>query len=237
MFIEKDPISIPHFFTNKKDIEIAGLFASIFAWGHRTIIIKKSKELMTLFDNAPYQFIQEHEQKDLKRLEAYKHRTFNSTDLLYFIHFLKYHYSRFQSLETAFTKWMAPGDLNIEKALIGFHNYFFSLPEAPHRSKKHISTPLGGSTCKRINMYLRWMVRKDNCGVDFGLWNTILPSQLICPIDLHVARVARRLHLIKSKNLDWQAALQLTKKLTQFDKLDPVKYDFALFGLGAIEKF
>jgi uncharacterized protein (TIGR02757 family) len=237
LFIEKDPVSIPHMFTKKQDIEIAGFFASIFAWGHRTIIINKSKALMSLMDNAPYQFIMDHREKDLKRMLGYKHRTFNVTDLLYFILFLKYHYNLSPTLETAFSQWMNPEDENIENALIGFHNYFFSLPDAPVRTKKHIATPVRGSTCKRINMYLRWMVRKDNCGVDFGIWKKISPARLICPVDLHVARVAQRFNLVQRKKADWLAALELTEKLKQLDREDPVKYDFALFGLGVLEKF
>ena len=178
-FIEKDPISVPHLFTRKQDIEIAGFFASIFAWGNRTIIINKSKELMKLMDDSPYEFILHHSEKDLKRLLQFKHRTFNVTDLLYFILFLKHHYEQSNTLETAFSKWMNKKDDTVENALTGFHDYFFSMEDAPVRTKKHIATPLRNSTCKRLNMFLRWVVRKDNCGVDFGIWKTIAPSQLI----------------------------------------------------------
>lgn len=236
-FIEHDPISIPHLFTKKQDIEIAGFFASIFAWGNRTIIINKSRELMKLMDDTPYDFIIHHGEKDLKRLLQFKHRTFNVTDLLYFILFLKYHYQSSKTLETAFSQWMDANDKTIEKALVGFHDYFFSLEDAPVRTKKHIATPKRNSTCKRLNMFLRWMVRKDNCGVDFGIWNRISPSQLICPIDVHVARVAKRFYLIQRKQIDWQTALELTKHLKKFDRNDPVKYDFALFGLGVTKKY
>jgi uncharacterized protein (TIGR02757 family) len=236
-FIEPDPISIPHFFSKKQDIEIAGFFASIFAWGNRTTIINKSRELMKLMDDVPYDFIVHHNEKDLKRLLQFKHRTFNVTDLLYFILFLKHHYQYSKTLETAFSKWMDTTDETIERALVGFHDYFFSLQDAPVRTKKHIATPKRNSTCKRLNMFLRWMVRKDNCGVDFGIWNTISPSQLICPIDVHVARVAKRFDLIDRKQIDWQTALDLTSRLKKFDTNDPVKYDFALFGLGVVEKF
>jgi uncharacterized protein (TIGR02757 family) len=235
-FIERDPISIPHLFTKKQDIEIAGFFASIFAWGNRTIIINKSKELMKLMDNAPYQFIINHNEKDLKRLLQFKHRTFNVTDLLYFVLFLKHHYKQSNSLETAFSKWMNKKDDNIEIALAGFHDYFFSLKDAPVRTKKHIATPVRNSTCKRLNMYLRWMVRRDSRGVDFGIWKTISPSQLVCPVDVHVGRIARRFNLIQRKQTDWQTALELTSHLKQFDPDDPVKYDFALFGIGVTEK-
>jgi uncharacterized protein (TIGR02757 family) len=236
-FIAHDPVSIPHFFSKKQDIEIAGFFASIFAWGNRTIIIKKSKELMALMDNAPHQFIVGHSEKDLQRMLQFKHRTFNVTDLLYFIQFLKHHYQQSNTLETAFTKWMDKTHENIEKALTSFHDYFFSLHDAPVRTKKHIATPVRNSTCKRLNMYLRWMVRKDDCGVDFGIWRNISPSQLICPIDVHVARVARRFNLIQRKQVDWQTALELVSHLKEFDRDDPAKYDFALFGLGAVEKY
>jgi uncharacterized protein (TIGR02757 family) len=236
-FIEPDPVSIPHLFTKKQDIEIAGFFASIFAWGNRTTIINKSKELMRLMDEAPYDFIISHSEKDLQRLLQFKHRTFNTTDLLYFILFLKHHYQQSTTLETAFSKWMNKRDATIEKALTGFHDYFFSLQDAPVRTKKHIATPERNSTCKRLNMFLRWMVRKDHRGVDFGIWKNIAASQLICPIDVHVARVAKRFNLIRRKQTDWQTALELTAHLKKFDRNDPVKYDFALFGLGVVEKF
>lgn len=236
-FIEKDPICIPHLFSKKQDIEIAGFFASIFAWGNRTTIINKSKELMQLMGNAPYDFIISHSEKDLKRLLQFKHRTFNTTDLLYFILFLKHHYKKSKTLETAFSRWMKQNDESIEKALIGFHHYFFSLQEAPVRTRKHIASPKRNSTCKRLNMFLRWMVREDHCGVDFGIWKNISPSQLICPIDVHVARVAKRFNLIQRQQVDWLTALELTAHLKKFDRDDPAKYDFALFGLGVVEKF
>ena len=236
-FIENDPISVPHFFTKKQDIEIAAFFASVFAWGNRTTIINKSRELMQLMENAPYDFILNHKESDLKKMLGYKHRTFNVTDLLYFIMFLKYHYNQSKTLETAFSNWMDRNDPNVEKALTGFHHYFFSIPDAPARTRKHIATPERGSTCKRLNMFLRWMVRKDNKGVDFGIWNKIAPSQLLCPIDVHVARVAKRINLITRKQVDWLSALELTDHLKKFDREDPAKYDFALFGLGVVEQF
>lgn len=236
-FIPHDPISVPHRFTKKQDIEIAAFFAAIFAWGNRTIIINKANELMKLMDDAPHEFCLAMRSDGLKRLLQFKHRTFNTTDLLYFISFLHHHYSHHDSLETAFSQWQDPKDASIEKALIGFHNYFFSLEDAPLRTKKHIATPARGSTCKRLCMFLRWMVRKDNNGVDFGLWSAISPAQLVCPIDLHVARVARQFALIKRPQTDWLTALALTGELKKFDPHDPAKYDFALFSLGVIEKF
>jgi uncharacterized protein (TIGR02757 family) len=238
-FIKGDPVCIPHLFTKQADIEIAGLFAAVFAWGNRTTIINKSKELMKLMGDAPYEFCLHHSEKDLQSLVQFKHRTFNTSDLLYFIEFLKYHYTYHSSLEDAFLKFPAGSgeDKKIEQSLIHFHNYFFSFEHVPNRTKKHIATPYKGSTCKRLNMYLRWMVRKDKHGVDFGIWKKIKPSELICPIDLHVARVAKRFDLLHRKQIDWQAAVELTRYLRTLDPLDPVKYDFALFGLGVIEKY
>ncbi len=192
---------------------------------------------MRLMDDVPHNFITGHSETELQKLLHFKHRTFNTTDLLYFVFFLKHHYAKADSLETAFAEGMKKGDSNIENALVYFHNYFFSLEDAPPRTKKHIATPARGSTCKRLCMFLRWMVRRDNCGVDFGLWQTISPPQLVCPVDLHVARVARSFTLIERPQTDWQTALQLTERLKEFDAADPVRYDFALFSLGATEKF
>lgn len=231
-FIKDDPVSIPHRFAKKQDIEISGMFAAIFAWGLRKTIINKCSELMSLMDDAPYDFILNHKEKDLKRLLQFKHRTFNTTDLLYFIHFFKNYYSENSSLENAFAKHILKGDEDVRSGLAGFHDLFFSLPDAPSRTKKHLPTPLRKSSCKRINMYLRWMVRADKQGVDFGLWKKISPAQLLCPLDLHVERVSRELTLLKGKQNAWESTLQLTKRLREFDVTDPVKYDFALFGMG-----
>ncbi len=235
-FIANDPICIPHLFTKRQDIEIAGFFAAIFAWGNRAIIIKKAKELLQRMDNEPYDFCLHHSEEDLKKLLQFKHRTFNDTDLLYFVEFLQHHFKKHISLENAFL--IGKGKtFSMKVALENFHHYFFSLEDFPPRTKKHIASPEKNSTCKRINMYLRWMVRKDNCGVDFGLWQKIKPADLICPIDLHVARVAKRLNLLNRKQIDWNAAVELTNHLKKMDKNDPTKYDFALFGLGVVEKF
>ncbi len=236
-FIAQDPISIPHQFSKKQDIEIAGFFAAIFSWGNRTTIINKSKELMQLMDNAPHQFVLQHQQKDLKKLSGFKHRTFNTTDLLYCIEFFNMHYLENDSLENAFTKGLHKKDATIEKGLAGFYNYFFSLPDIPERTKKHIASPEKKSSCKRLNMYLRWMVRRDKKGVDFGIWKNISPSQLVMPIDVHVLRVAQKFNLLQNDKTDWQAALELTAYLRTLDAADPVKYDFALFGTGAMEKY
>ena len=256
-FITNDPIVIPHSFTRKQDIEIMGFWAAILAWGQRVTIINKCRQLIDLMDGAPYDFIMNHEEPDLKKLLQFKHRTFNDVDTLYFISFFRYHYERHESLEDAFIppdplkgeyedgpqdlKTSAPPSggwgVKVESALNHFRTYFFSLPDYPHRTKKHISSPLQKSTCKRLNMFLRWMVRDDDKGVDFGIWNKIKPADLICPCDLHVDRVARSLKLITRKQTDWQTAMELTEKLREFDPADPVKYDFALFGLGIEEKF
>jgi len=232
-FIPHDPVSVPHLFTLKQDIEIAGFFAAVFSWGNRTTIINKSKELMEMMDYAPYQFITQHQAADLKRIKNFKHRTFNTDDLIYFIAFFHRHYSSFSSLETAF--FPAAG-LSVQEGLNYFKQYFFSGEHLP-RTEKHIASPRQKSSCKRLNMFLRWMVRKDRQGVDFGIWKMITPADLICPLDIHVARVARKLNLLKRKQTDWQAALELTHVLRTLDKNDPVKYDFALFNLGIVEKF
>jgi uncharacterized protein (TIGR02757 family) len=262
-FIENDPICIPHQYSKRQDIEISAFFASILAWGQRKTIINKCNELFLRMDNSPYEFMLNHGDEDLKRLLGFKHRTFNDTDLLYFVSFFKHHYSRSNSLETAFLPEdfnleyvqgagpmevelassacmlgdFSTSDLTIEKALNHFRTYFFSIPDFPSRTIKHISSPLQKSTCKRLNMFLRWMVRKDNCGVDFGIWNHIPASALICPCDVHVDRVGRKLKLIKRKQTDWLTAVELTNNLKKFDPNDPVKYDFALFGMGVEEKF
>ncbi len=236
-FIANDPICIPHSFHKKQDIEIAGLFAAIFAWGNRTTIINKSRELMRLMHNEPYDFCIHHTDNDLKQLLQFKHRTFNATDLLYFIAFLKFHYNKHASLENAFTINFNKKEATIEKALINFFHYFFSLEDAPERTQKHIASPEKNSSCKRLCMYLRWMCRQDNKGVDFGIWKQIKPSQLIMPVDVHVARVAHKIGLIENQKADWKLACHLTQKLSTLDPRDPVKYDFALFNLGVMEKY
>jgi uncharacterized protein (TIGR02757 family) len=234
-FIANDPVVIPHGFTRPQDIEIAGLFAAILAWGQRVTIIRKCRELLARMDQAPYDFIRNHQETDLKSLLGFKHRTFNDTDLLYLVSFLHEFYGQYHSLEDAFT---GSGTITNQKLrLEHFYNTVFSLPDAPHRTRKHISTPARKSACKRLNMYLRWMVRQDDRGVDFGIWHTIKPADLVCPCDVHVGRVARKLGLITRPQIDWEAARELTAHLQLLDPQDPVKYDFALFGLGVEEKF
>jgi len=236
-FIEDDPISIPHLFSDPRDIEIAGFFSAILAWGQRKTIINKCRELMSLMDDSPYQFTQDHSENDLKALIKFKHRTFNSTDLLYFVHFLKGIYSKHPSLEDSFFGLDGENQQPIEKALNRFRNKFISLPDFPKRTGKHISSPEKKSACKRLNMFFRWMVRKDDKGVDFGIWQKFKPSQLICPCDVHVEKVARQLGLITRRQTDWLTAVELTDSLRKFDRADPVKYDFALFGIGLEQKY
>ena len=189
---------------------------------------------MQLMHHAPYEFVCNHQPPDLKALLHFTHRTFNATDLLYCIQFLKHHYSTNDSLETAFTGNTLYHNTNVQEALIGFNTYFFSLPFAPIRTQKHIATPLKKSACKRLNMYLRWMVRQDDKGVDFGIWKNIKPYQLIIPIDVHVAKIATQLGLYNCQKTNWDTALQLTKVLQTLDSTDPVKYDYALFSMGVL---
>jgi uncharacterized protein (TIGR02757 family) len=231
-FIKNDPICIPHLFSKQQDIEIMGFFAAIFAWGNRTTIINKCHELINRMDRSPHDFMLHHSDNDLKKLLGFKHRTFNDTDLLYAVSFFKYWYSNHTTLETAFSVTLKKSDPTVEHGLNGFRNLFFSLKDVPNRTKKHVASPVQNSACKRINMYLRWMVRTDKAGVDFGLWNQIKPSQLICPLDVHVQRVAIQLGLLQREQADWKAAMELTGNLKKLDNNDPVKYDFALFGLG-----
>lgn len=235
-FITDDPIQIPHRFAQLQDREIMGLFAAVLAWGQRQTIIRSTEKIIMLMGGAPYRFVMHHQPDDLIPLQDFVHRTFNGTDLLYFIYFLRWYYERNESLETAFSDGISPHDLTIENGLIHFHHLFFSLEDAPARTRKHIATPERKSACKRLNMFLRWMVRRDDAGVDFGCWHRISPAQLVCPLDVHVERVAHRLGLLKRTQSDWQAALELTANLRKFDKNDPVRYDFALFGLGLADK-
>jgi uncharacterized protein (TIGR02757 family) len=234
-FIDKDPVCIPHAYSVKQDIEIAGLFAATLAWGNRTTIISNCRKLMGWMDNAPYDFILHHKDTDLKSFVHFVHRTYNATDLLYFLSLLQYHYRKHDTLEAAFVPAQRYTEANTEQALVHFHNYFFSI-EHPERTRKHVATPTRNSACKRLNMYLRWMVRKDNNGVDFGIWNKIKMHQLVCPLDVHVARVAERLELIPNIKADWNNAKLLTSRLKELNPKDPAVYDYALFGLGAEER-
>jgi uncharacterized protein (TIGR02757 family) len=243
-FLAVDPIGIPRRFSLQQDIEIAGFFAAILAWGTRKGIINSCNKLIAAMNNTPYQFIMQtdwdKEPEAFNVFNGFVHRTFNDMDLWHLMNFLQHHYRNEQSLETAFTQWMRPGDETIENALSGFHNYVFGYSEdaaAETHCRKHIASPVKKSACKRLNMYLRWMVRKDIAGVDFGIWKNISPAQLVIPIDVHVSRVSQRLGILHRTQNDWQAAMELTQYLKELDADDPVKYDFALFGLGVMEKY
>ena len=231
-FISQDPISIPHQFSSLQDIEIIGFWIAMLSWGQRKTILNKGAELIELMDGQPYDFVLNHQEKDRQRFAHFKHRTFNYTDTLYFLSFFQQYYRHHNSLEDAFVRHLSPDDATIKTALIGFHDSFFALDYAPQRTRKHVATPARKSRCKRLNMFLRWMVRKDEHGVDFGLWHQINPAQLMMPLDLHVERVARQLGLLQRKQTDWLAVEELTSALRQFDPTDPVKYDFALFGMS-----
>ena len=230
-FIESDPIQIPHRFDKKQDIEIAAFFSALLAWGNRKMIIRNASRLMELMDNSPYDFITNHKESDLSRFEGFVHRTFNEIDLLYYIHSLKSIYSEFGGLEKQFDNSQ---DLNIQ--IHNFKKLFMSF-DAPLRSGKHLGDPKKGSAAKRIHMFLRWMVRSGDKGVDFGIWKEVNPSQLYCPLDIHSGNVARKLKLLDRKQNDQKALQELSLALKKLDPKDPVKYDFALFGLGVFEKF
>ena len=235
-FIESDPISIPKRFFKKQDIEIAGLWSAVLSWGQRKTIIAKAGQLMELMDDAPHDFILNHSEKDRKRFLSFVHRTFQPIDTLYFLEFFQWYYKNHNSLEEGFVKHLPADADNAGPALEGFHNLFFSLPNAPKRTKKHLPSPKTGSTCKRLNMFLRWMVRKDDQGVDFGIWKRIKPSQLLIPLDVHVERVARKMGLLSRKQRDWKAVVELTERLKKYHPEDPVLFDYALFGIGVLEK-
>lgn len=235
-FIETDPIQIPHRFSKKEDIEIAGFLASTIAWGQRKTIINNALKLMELMDNAPHDFIINFKEKDLNRFKGFVHRTFNYDDLLAFLNALQRIYKLENSLENAVAISFRE-DLNQPgSGWNTFKTNFFSGPHLP-RSQKHLPDPFKGSAAKRMNMYLRWMIRSDQQGVDFGIWKSMSPGQLYLPLDVHTSRVARKLNLLSRKQDDWKAVIELTEKLREMDPNDPVKYDFALFGLGAFEKF
>jgi uncharacterized protein (TIGR02757 family) len=236
-FIADDPISIPHALVRAQDREIMGFWAATLAWGQRKTIISNAQRLLQLMDGAPHDFVLNHVEKDRERFLSFKHRTFQATDTLYFLEFFQNFYQKHDSLEHAFARHLSPTDLTTESALIGFHRDFFDHPYAPARTRKHVATPERNSTCKRLNMFLRWMVRHDQAGVDLGLWRRISPAQLLIPLDVHVERVARRLGLLHRPQTDWKAVLELTENLRAFDAEDPVKYDFALFGMGVMNDF
>jgi uncharacterized protein (TIGR02757 family) len=232
-FIADDPISIPHLFSRKEDIEIASFLTATISWGQRATILKSARHLLKLLDYSPYEFTLQAGKNELRMLELFRHRTFNGTDCKFFVESLKNIYVNHGGLEKAFNK---PGNDEIKSSIMHFRDIFFSIP-FPARTMKHIADPSAGASAKRINMFLRWMVRTDENGVDFGIWKSISPAQLYCPLDIHTGNVARKLGLISRKQNDWKALEELMVHLRYFDPLDPVKYDFALFGLGIFEKF
>lgn len=235
-FIENDPISIPHQYTRLQDIEITALWTAVFSWGLRKTIINKADELFSLMDNAPYDFVMHHSEKEAQRLMHFVHRTFQPTDTLYFLHFFRDYYQKNESLQSAFTRHTDPSHPSVKEMLTGFHNLFFDSEWAPKRTRKHVATPERGASCKRLNMFLRWMVRSDTSGVDFGIWKDIPPASLMIPLDVHVLRVALRLGLLNRDKSDWRAVEDLTSQLRLMDPIDPVKYDYALFGMGVMEQ-
>tara|TARA_B110000091_G_scaffold209955_1_gene251961 strand:- start:1135 stop:1899 length:765 start_codon:yes stop_codon:yes gene_type:complete len=233
-FIESDPIQIPHLFSKKEDIEIAAFLTATISWGNRTMIIKNSYKMMELLNNSPYDFILNHDEKDLKSFDSFVHRTFNSIDFRQFIKSLQHIYKNHGGLENVLT--IKDNSKTYQTAINQFKKVFFEI-EHQQRTQKHVSDPLRNSAAKRINMFLRWMVRNDKAGVDFGIWDTHNASNLSCPLDIHSGNVARKLNLLLRKQNDWKALSELDTNLRKLDKNDPVKYDFALFGLGVFEKF
>lgn len=232
-FIHDDPIQIPHLFQKKEDIEISAFLTATIAWGNRKSIIKSSKKIVEIFGNNPHEFIMNHNDSDLKKLESFKHRTFNGYDLIQFVKSIKNIYLNHDGLESVFAKNIIKESMH--NSIHEFKKKFFEIDHLK-RTKKHISDPYAGSAAKRINMFLRWMVRKDDKGVDFGIWNSINQKNLSCPLDVHSGNIARKLGILKRKQNDHKAVLELDNSLRKYDESDPVKYDFALFGMGANEK-
>ncbi|MCF8464209.1 MAG: TIGR02757 family protein [Flavobacteriales bacterium] len=230
-FIELDPISIPHLFEERKDIEISGLIAATIAWGQRPTIIKNANSAMQRMGNEPFRFVMEYSENDLKALDGFVHRTFNSEDLKHFVRSLRNIYSTYDSLEGVFLEGIGNEDKNMLQSITHFKQVFFGIPHQK-RTQKHVSDPLQGSASKRLNMFLRWLVRPNDQGVDFGLWKRIPTSILSCPLDVHSGRNARQLGLLHRTQNDWRAVEELDASLRLFDPNDPVKYDFALFGMG-----
>nr|WP_252723897.1 TIGR02757 family protein [Winogradskyella psychrotolerans] len=233
-FIESDPIQIPHQFSKKEDIEIAAFLAATIAWGNRKSIIKNANRMMELLDHSPFEFIMQHQASDLEKLSSFVHRTFNGNDFMQFVESLQHLYKNHNGLEAVFFKYAEKDSL--QKSIHEFKKVFFEIPHL-ERTQKHVSDPLKNSAAKRINMFLRWMIRNDNNGVDFGIWKSLSPAQLSCPLDVHSGNVARKLGLLNRKQNDGKALAELDKALRKLDPTDPVKYDFALFGLGVFEDF
>jgi uncharacterized protein (TIGR02757 family) len=232
-FIEFDPVSVPHLFERKEDIEIAGFLTAMISWGQRKTILNNANKLLKIMDFSPYDFLLTAGENDFKAFETFTHRTFNGTDCIFFLNSLRNIYLHHGGLEQAF---IDPANTEIKASIRNFRKIFLSIAH-PARTTKHIADPDNGSSAKRINMFLRWMVRKDDRGVDFGIWDSLNPSQLYCPLDLHTGNVVRKLGLITRRQIDWKALEELMGHLRAFDPEDPVKYDFALFGLGIFENF
>ncbi len=235
-FIAEDPISLPHRFTQREDIEIAGFWAATLAWGRRSSILSSGRRLLALMDDAPADFTHRATGRDLDRLQGFVHRTFNGTDAVFFVQGLQRLYRHEGGLMGFFARHCPPQAPDTGEALAALHAWFFAQPEALPRSRRHLSDPSRGSAAKRLSMFLRWMVRRDSRGVDFGLWSAPRPCQLVCPLDVHTAGISRQLGLLRRKTNDWKAARELTDRLRQFDATDPVRFDFALFGLGVYER-
>ncbi len=240
-FLEADPIQLPHEFSQKEDIEIAGFLIALIAWGNRKSILKSGRLMLDLLDNSPFDFVLNHREADLLPLENFVHRTFQGKDLPFMIRVLKELYASEGGLEGFFSKERSQPTKEaitspLQIRISELKSYFFSWPHQA-RTRKHLADPVGGSAAKRINMYLRWMVRPADKGVDFGLWPHIHPKELSCPLDVHTANIARKLKILKRKQNDAKAVAELDRALRRFDPEDPVKYDFALFGLGAYEQF
>ena len=233
-FIESDPVQIPHLFSQKEDIEIAGFLSATIAWGNRKMIIQNSHKMMNLLGNSPYDFVMSHSDNDLEKLSTFVHRTFNGQDFVTFVKGLQHIYTHHNGIEAVFA--LHQENHHLGKSIHEFRKLFFEISHES-RTQKHISDPLNNSAAKRINMYLRWMIRKDNAGVDLGIWKSISPHKLSCPLDVHSGNVARKLELLTRKQNDGKALAELDAQLRSLDATDPVKYDFALFGLGIFEGF
>ncbi len=237
-FIDSDPIGIPHRFSKKEDIEIAGLLSATIAWGQRKTIINNAERMIEMMDFSPHEFVLNYEESDLKRFDSFKHRTFNADDFRYFVKALRHIYNSHNGLERAFSDGLSSNSQNCLSAIENFRSLFFEVANLENqRTQKHVSSPSKGSASKRLIMFLRWMARKDNCGVDFGIWHSISPSLLSCPLDVHSGNVARKLGILKRTQNDWKAVCELDIQLRKMDSKDPAKYDFALFGLGVFESF
>lgn len=233
-FIDSDPVQIPHRFSLKEDQEISGFLAATIAWGNRKMIIKNASKMMELMGESPYDFIMESSLEQRERLEIFVHRTFNSEDLSAFVLGLRNIYQNHGGLEKVFTSNQEADSMQV--SISEFKKVFFeSMPT--HRARKHISDPRVGSAAKRINMMLRWFCRVDQTGVDLGIWKDIPMAKLSCPLDVHSGNVARKLGLLSRKQNDAKALFELDQALRKMDPFDPVKYDFALFGLGVFEGF